>query len=134
MSLQKKKPRICKCGHNREEHIKQPKKFFSAPGQCNKCQCSEYLNRKRPDKGDLFILIASIIITGFILVPVVDVWVIEPLPQEKLHKQISISEGTLLSIMSGILIIGGLIFGTYMITPYFTAKKRKEFPIEGEDN
>ena len=55
------KPKICKCGHNREIHSKQ---LFGFEG-CDKCHCSDYLRRDRPllvDKIATYYFIGMIII------------------------------------------------------------------------
>lgn len=119
-----KKPKVCKCGHSRDLHVKYKK--LSIPTNCQTCPCTDYMNRKRPDLSDKAFVVVGIILCGFLSITITMLFV--SFPDEVLNKQIHIpvKDVFLFAGLSTLFIIVNW-FST-MIMPYFRAKNRKAYP------
>lgn len=123
----KQKERICKCGHNKKEHYRQPKTTWSILSECNRCKCSSFMNRKRPDVGDKFSMVYGFAIIGFGIFCIIIIQ-----PSFNVDSTIKFPTKTL-GIIVDCLILLGITYMTGLITPYFTTKRRKTYPIEDND-
>src|SRR5690348_15196711 len=117
------KPKICKCGHAKINHYKNPQSKWKSLGQCQSCPCSFYLNRLPPNKIDKFGLIYGIGFIAFfgfvILAPFTN--------EDVMNTKITI-HASIIFLLLGMVFV---MFSIYIISPlfiesYFYAKKRKE--------
>ncbi len=123
----KRKERICKCGHNKKEHYKNPEKIFKILSECNKCKCSDYVKRDRPNLGDKLSLGYGIFVIGF---GIFCMFMISPILNSNTEMKIPIK--TMGLILESLIIIG-MIYISSLITPYFDTKRRKIYPIEKDE-
>ena len=118
------KPKICKCGHKKDEH----EKFFLLNYQdCTKCRCSYYLKRERPDKTDKFLsvllicgigIIWSMVIMGSVMVSFLD--------ENALNEPVKLTKGEYIDQLFIILILGSLIYSAFIFPfDYFMQKRRR---------
>lgn len=118
-----REPKICKCGHFIESHIRKRKlnQKLKLTGFCESCPCTNYLNRKRPDKSDKISAICFGLMGGMMLFGAVGLfW----------FAQDSTSDiSTIYILMGGIMLI---IFADNILPSsleYFIMKKRKTWPV-----
>ena len=120
-----KKPKICKCGHLRDEHFKQPEKFYSVPNDCNKCKCNDYMRRERPVISDLISLVLGIVILSICVIGMILF-----IPLTTVTDEVKIPLKVLGIILECILLIVILMCISPLISPYYWQRKRKTYPIE----
>ena len=120
-----KKPKVCKCGHSRDLHVKYKK--FPIPTNCQSCPCTDYMNRKRPDIADKASVYLGIGFSGFMIFTVSSLFYDF---QGLLEKQLTIpmTVGTAIWLILGLTLILICIFTSNLIIPYFAAKNRKTYP------
>lgn len=115
-----KKPKVCKCGHSRDLHIRN-KKLRIFPGSCESCPCTTYLKRERPDKVDFILMLNGLFLTAaFIFMGIFSAIYWDSL-------QISEQDAKIIMPMMFIILAVGVYFNNIVI-PYFSARKRKTYP------
>jgi hypothetical protein len=127
--LKEDKVKICKCGHLRQEHKDNPDSKYSFPKQCQKCQCSVYMNRKLPNKFSQVFMIFGLISIGFFIFNSVFVY---ELGLEVQKKTVTIPLNDLILISIGSFTVVALMMFNNAVYPYFQEKKRRSYPIENK--
>jgi len=132
-----KAPKICKCGHTRDSHMKNSKSRWQSPRICNNCPCSKYLNRKRPDTIDrLSVVLGIITAIAFTLLITYTITISYfSITEEESNAQISLdmTNGEFRFLLSLVLILVTFWFCDILFTPleyYLKNKKRKNWPID----
>lgn len=120
-----KKPKICKCGHDKEDHYKQPKSKLSIIAECQRCKCSDYLRRERPDKFDKSYVIIGFVIFGMLVFSAISVF-----PITQIKDEIKIPVSVLGTILELIFIVIGLKLFQPFFGSFLDAKRRKTYEIE----
>ena len=124
--------RICKCGHLKNEHFdKKPKEFYST-GQCNKCKCSRYLNRKLPNLSSKFLLYYGVAAMTFFIFSVPVMYFITPIGKHWDDKVMPVS--IVMLCILGLFLIGSIIVFQSCILRYYYEKRIRIFPIEDGEN
>ena len=138
MSSQKiKKPKICKCGHRKDTHRKNPFSKIVITGNCKNCPCNKYMNRNRPDKSDrIMAFVLPLVFVLFVIWVLVMVYSM-PLTEEQLKTPSNLTIGDLLEIFW---IVSFLVFYwlacILVVDPiyeYFKQKRRETYPIQNSD-
>ena len=135
MSSQKiKKPKICKCGHSNNTHKKKNKSLLTS--YCRECQCSSYMNRIHPTKGDklaaLILPIIFVILTSIVLI----LWSIGSNLLLENSETKTVPLELFLNIIFAIMIIGIVILGGVLVSDpivEYIEMKRPSFPIVNND-
>ena len=122
------KEKICKCGHSKLDHQDKPESKLSSTGECKRCKCVEYLNRKLPDKFSVFAMVIGFFILGFYGLTSMMLYSLGS--QAGWDKPITMSVGALVTITISLLGMAGLIIINSTLFDYFHEKKRREYPIE----
>ena len=123
-----KKPKICKCGHDKQDHYKEPRGKLSFPNECNRCKCSDYMKRSLPDFMSKFMLYYGV---GVIVLMVIAIPLLYFSPEVYNHwndKVISVS--TIMITLFALFGVASLTIFTSFITQYFSEKHRKTYEIE----
>lgn len=132
------KEKICKCGHKKESHKKNPDSKLSFATYCRNCACNSYLNRNKPFKSDIFatiVMVATFIV--FLVTSVVLLYelelIIEPIKDMPSH----FTNGELYELLTILLFgLNAFLFTWFVVSPILTDysnKKRIKFPIKDED-
>lgn len=125
MVLNSKKPKICKCGHDKEVHYKQPKTKLSIINECNRCKCSDYLKRDRPNNFDKSYLIIGFVVYGMLIFAAIAVF-----PLTDIKDEIKIPTSTFGVVLELLTILAGLILFQPYFGNYLDARRRKTHEIE----
>ncbi len=122
------KPRICKCGHLKNEHYDiKPKEKYST-GQCSKCKCSKYLSRKLPNFSSKIMLgygICMIMLAVFI-----PLWLYFATPIGTHWNDKAVPIGSVMVCLFGLFAVCAIEIFQRCIVRYFYEKRRKDFPVE----
>lgn len=121
------KDKICKCGHLKDDHKDKPESKFSWSGDCKKCKCSDYMNRKFPNRSSKIILgcwigFSVLLTSSFILMCS---WI----PSAIWNKP-EIPVSVLMITLGGVFAIVILSILPTQIASYIEERKRKSYPIE----
>lgn len=136
-----KKPRVCKCGHLREAHMKNPKSKLQTPIICKNCPCSKYLNRIRPDKLDKIGAIMGPV--AAVCFAVLIIWIITTSSnlyteeEKELPIKLDITQGEFMGILYLMLLLVLFWIGNILFDPlssYMRIRKRVSWPVQNNDN
>ena len=132
------KVKICKCGHDRKSHKKNPDSKLSSATFCRDCHCNNYLNRERPRKSDVAVTIFSVImfcaITVVIVFTIIELGsIVTPIADQ----QVSMTNGDFYALIQFFLVIMLVLFSSWFVidpisTDYYD-KKRPKFPIDDKN-
>ena len=122
------KPKICKCGHNRDKHFKKYLHYES----CDKCPCDDYLRRDKPHLGDkIFAVYGVIMIVVLWGTFGATWWMINDLNNLEGEENIDMTSNEFGELML-IMLFGFFLFFTILTLPfipeYFREKRRRTYP------
>lgn len=126
--------KICKCGHSKDTHKKNPSSRWSSATHCRDCACNDYLNRERPNRNDKIIigicvsLIISLLFTTTVLLDEV-----KP-TEENRDNVIKFTYEGLYEILVLVMLVITLFFISWLVIDplfeYYRMKKRPNYDIK----
>ena len=134
MSSQKiKPPKICKCGHKRIDHLKNPNARLKIAKNCNLCPCDSFMNRIHPTRGDKISAVVMPIIFIAFASSILILWTLGSGTMLIESQNQTVPLVDFLSIVFFVILLGlVLLSGPLIADPielYFKMKRRPDYPI-----
>ncbi len=125
------KKKICKCGHNRDEH----ERFWRLNyHDCTKCRCSLFLRRERPDTSDkIFNVIITTCLAAFWVIVISTYYFLYNLVEDILNEPFKMSLGNFAEMALVVMVVVALmVTGVLFPFDYFIHKRRRIHPEDKE--
>lgn len=121
-----KKPKVCKCGHVKDLHIKHKK--LKITGLCQSCPCTTFMRRERPDKGDKIMFFVGLFSSvGLLAMVAIMAFDMSPYWDKEIELVHTVGE-TILFLFGAMLFLVFYAIVPSSILPYLDARKRKSYP------